>query len=197
MDTLGDQLGRALQDSPRFQRACERLRAEEMRPRRAGPCKRFSEYESLGAMFAAVAESRATPYVVRDYRWSDDRAARDPRLWADVPSFETPLRELYEHARRFQTQAYRWFKATAHADEFRGYVNDPARGIPIPAGLASHSALTGAGASSAYDRFTEHPTRAPRATDQAWRRVANSPIDVLEGCCYYFAPLDGSRPSDD
>ena len=74
-------------------------------------------------------------------------------------------------------------------------MTDPTRGIPIPAALASQSALAGAGASSAYDRFAD-PTRVSasrrRAMDQAWRRVAESPVDVSEGF-YYFKLLDDSR----
>ena len=108
---------------------------------------------------------------------------------------EWPLADLEAHARQLQRGAYHYLGATASADELRRFVDDEALGIPIAACLATLPALTGAGASSAFDRFVDRPTRHRRAMDLAWRRAVGSfPTPDVSERFFYFKTV---TPADD
>jgi hypothetical protein len=133
-------------------------------PRRAS--KRFAEFDSLEEMLAAVNDAYNTP--IEERRFSRDEQFRS-RFG------ELPLYDLDAYTRRLQNRAFYFLGATSAADRLHEWLGDPMLPLPIPEQIASLPAVSGAGASSAFDRFMEHPTRNQRAMDQAWRRLVDPP----------------------
>jgi len=184
---MGDWLGRELERSDKFAREIERLRAADLRDRRASP--RFEDFPTVEAMRAHVEASRAKSRQQRPYAWSEDRVERE----SFDPAPNEPSADLQRHARRLQTRAFYYLGASSAADALLGFVRHGGP-IPIPGAIASCPAPVGAVASSTAARLTDDPRWSRRRRDIAYARcVAIVPPEQLLGDdFYFFKTLDGS-----